>query len=121
MNKLTNHLGVLTCSLNNKLMKSNASILIGNEGKIVIVTAAHCIFDFYTQVTATNITFSNSIVGVLEIDQIFLSENWIKNGELSSDVCFMKIKNIRNIDDLLLDQNLIMQTVNILLHINLCF
>ncbi|MCP1452375.1 hypothetical protein [Priestia megaterium] len=70
---------------------SNASVIEGVNGPLVC-TAAHCVFDWYKQLCANEITFMSLDGKKYEINNVYISSEWVKNGVVDYDTAFMTLK-----------------------------
>ncbi|MFJ8531579.1 trypsin-like serine protease [Bacillus sp. NPDC094106] len=73
-------------------MISNAAIINGN-GIPIIVTAAHCIYDWYTKTYSERMVFINGKKQRYEIDRAFMRKEWINEGIVDYDTAFLTLKN----------------------------
>ncbi|MFK3939810.1 trypsin-like serine peptidase [Alkalihalobacillus sp. NPDC078783] len=83
--------GVLKIRQGNKKFISNASIIKGISEPLV-VTAAHCVFDWYEQLYANEIVFISDSGQKYEIDKSFMSSDWTSNGIVDHDTAFLTLK-----------------------------
>ncbi|WP_353626465.1 hypothetical protein [Bacillus sp. JCM 19041] len=89
--KQTMNTGLLEIKQNKTRFMSNASLIQGLNS-LLVCTAAHCVFDWYKQVYANKITFKTADNREYEIDEIFISDEWVNNGIVDYDTAFLTIK-----------------------------
>ncbi|HDR6318170.1 TPA: trypsin-like serine protease [Bacillus thuringiensis] len=89
--------GLLEFYVKGKKMVSSASVINGNRIPI-IVTAAHCIYDWYAKTYSERIVFIDSKKQRYEIDKVFMRKEWINEGIVDYDTAFLTLKNSFNME-----------------------
>lgn len=84
--------GKLIFTINGKKFKAMASIVYYQNTPMVI-TAAHCVFDWFTQEYCESIYFSKG-KRKIKLNKAFLMRDWIENGTLDYDTACLNIENI---------------------------
>lgn len=87
------NIGLLKIKHNKTEFISNASLIEGLNYPLVC-TAAHCVFDWYKQLYATEVTFITANDKEYDIDEIYISTEWINNGILDYDTAFLTLKDL---------------------------
>jgi hypothetical protein len=90
-NKKIMNTGLLKIKHNKTELISNASLIEGLNYPLVC-TAAHCVFDWYKQVYTKEVTFITAYDKEYDIDEIYISSEWINNGILDYDTAFLTLK-----------------------------
>lgn len=83
--------GLLKVKQNKNRFISNASLIKGLNNPLVC-TAAHCVFDWYKQLYANEVTFITNDNKEYEIEEIYVSSEWVKNGIVDYDTAFMTLR-----------------------------
>lgn len=83
--------GLLKIKQNKNNFISNASLVKGVNYPLVC-TAAHCVFDWYKQLWANEVTFITNDDKEYEIDEIYISSEWVNNGIVDFDTAFLTLK-----------------------------
>lgn len=83
--------GLLKIKQNKNKFISNASLIKGLNNPLVC-TAAHCVFDWYKQLYANEVTFITNDNKEYEIEEIYISSEWVKSGIVDYDTAFMTIR-----------------------------
>ncbi|AFQ16818.1 MAG: trypsin-like serine protease [Lactobacillus sp.] len=89
--------GLLEFYVKGKKMVGSASIING-KGIPIIVTAAHCIYDWYAKTYSERIVFIDSKKQRYEIDKAFMRKEWINEGIVDYDTAFLTLKNSFNME-----------------------
>ena len=91
INKITMNTGLLKIKSNKNKFISNASLIKGLSYPLVC-TAAHCVFDWYKQKSANEVVFHTNDNKEYEIDEIFISSEWVNNGIVDYDTAFLTLR-----------------------------
>ncbi|WP_341152037.1 trypsin-like serine peptidase [Niallia sp. FSL W8-0951] len=83
--------GILKIKQNKNKFISNASLIMGLKSPLVC-TAAHCVFDWYKQTNANEITFITYDKQEYEVEEIYVSKEWVQNGIVDYDTAFLTLK-----------------------------
>ena len=83
--------GLLKIKQNKNKFISNASLIKGMNNPLVC-TAAHCVFDWYKQLNANEVTFITNDNKEYEIEEIYISSEWVNNGVVDYDTAFMTLR-----------------------------
>lgn len=89
--KKTMNTGLLKIKQNKTKFISNASLIKGLDYPIVC-TAAHCVFDWYKQLSANEVTFITNDNKEYEIEEIYISTEWVNNGIVDYDTAFLTLR-----------------------------
>ncbi|MEX3625665.1 serine protease [Viridibacillus arvi] len=83
--------GLLKIKQNKTKFISNASLIEGLSYPLVC-TAAHCVFDWYKQLYANEVTFITNDNKEYEIEEIYISSEWVNNGIVDYDTAFLTLR-----------------------------
>lgn len=85
--------------------KSNKSKMVGkgsillDKGKIIVVTAAHCIFDFYSNCFYKDLYIKHKNE-FFKVKSSFIHKDWVNKGVLDYDTGFLILENSEKIKNL---------------------
>jgi Trypsin. len=92
--------GIIQLSIkdcNNQHYQTASGSFVVYKNQILVATAAHCVFDFSTKQSATEILVKYNSAGKTKeckVLNIYVNEQWMKQGLLSDDIAFCTINAI---------------------------
>ncbi|CAD5901012.1 conserved hypothetical protein [Carnobacterium maltaromaticum] len=94
------HIGKVIFFSGNKKYAGTGNIIYIDAKKIIIATAAHCVYDYEQCTFFSNISFyTDDIKEKVEVDKVFVNKSWVECGDLDADYAFMTIlKKSVNVD-----------------------
>lgn len=86
------HIGKIIFFSDEKKYSGTGNVVYNDSKKIVIATAAHCVYDYEKSVFFTDINFyTDNVKEKVQIDKIFINKAWAESGDLNADYAFMTI------------------------------